>query len=339
MLLVADEDRFRDHWSGPGHPESAERLIAVRAGLLRAGALESESALIAANHASVLEITRVHDQKYVDWIRDTARVGGGHIDADTSFARDSWEVATLAAGVGLAAVQRLRVGAGSAAFLAIRPPGHHAVARRGMGFCLLNNIAITAAAIREAGERVAIIDIDAHHGNGTQEIFAADPNTLFVSLHQSPGYPGTGAASEVGVGAGLGATMNIPLPPGTGGTTYRYAFDEVVRPAVDAFCPDWILVSAGFDAHRDDPLTDMGLTAGDYVAITRAIMDLVPKPGRLIVFLEGGYDLVALGNSVEAMASTLLGNPNGVELPSEVELNAPAVASAVEARQRALDQA
>jgi acetoin utilization deacetylase AcuC-like enzyme len=175
-----------------------------------------------------------------------------------------------------------------------------------MGFCLLNNIAITAASLVAEGERVVIIDIDAHHGNGTQAAFYDNPDVMFVSLHQYPFYPGSGALAEVGDGAGAGLTMNLPFPAGTTGDAYRLALDEAIVPAVDLFAPTWLLVSAGFDAHRDDPLTDMGLSAGDFGDLTARLMSIAP-PGRRIFFLEGGYDLDALEHSVAASVAALGG--------------------------------
>src|SRR5262245_24106238 len=181
-----------------------------------------------------------------------------------------------------------------------------------MGFCLLNNIAITAAALRDQGRRVLIVDWDAHHGNGTQDMFYADADVLYVSMHEWPLYPGTGRLDEVGLGAGAGTTVNFPFPAGTTGDVYRAALDEVVAPLAERFQPDWVLISAGFDAHRADPLTGMGLRAGDFADLTAALVALAPR-GRTIHFLEGGYDLEALRDSVAATASTLVGAPKRPE--------------------------
>jgi acetoin utilization deacetylase AcuC-like enzyme len=175
-----------------------------------------------------------------------------------------------------------------------------------MGFCLLNNIGITARSLADAGHRVAIVDIDAHHGNGSQDAFYGDGDVLYVSFHQSPLYPGTGSAPEMGTGAGLGTTMNLPLPAGTMGDVYLRAFDELVAPALERFAPEWILVSAGFDSHRDDPLTDLGLTSGDLCDVVARILQHA-SPGRICMFLEGGYDLEALTHSVGASLSQALG--------------------------------
>jgi acetoin utilization deacetylase AcuC-like enzyme len=177
-----------------------------------------------------------------------------------------------------------------------------------MGFCLINNIAVAAAAIRDRGQRVLVVDWDAHHGNGTQDIFWADPAVAYVSLHEWPLYPGTGRLEEVGAGAGVGTTVNFPLPAGATGDVYLQAVDRVVAPLAEALRPDWVLVSAGFDGHRADPLTGLGLAAGDFADLTARVLELAP-PGRVICFLEGGYDLDALRDSVAATASTLLGRP------------------------------
>ena len=175
-----------------------------------------------------------------------------------------------------------------------------------MGFCLFNNVAVTAASIAAQGERVMVLDWDAHHGNGTQEIFYERSDVLYVSLHQFPFYPGTGALSEVGTGAGRGATVNLPFPAGTSGDAYRLAFDEVIAPLAEEFAPEWLLISAGFDAHRADPLTDLGLTAGDFSDLTSRTMHFVPR-GRLVAFLEGGYDLSSLGLCVGACVAAFGG--------------------------------
>ena len=179
-----------------------------------------------------------------------------------------------------------------------------------MGFCLLNNVAITAAALADRGERVLIVDFDAHHGNGTQDIFLADPRVLYVSFHEWPLYPGTGRHDEVGSGPGEGTTLNVPLPAGATGEHYLAALDRVVAPVVAAFDPHWVLVSAGFDAHRADPLTGLALSAGDYPLITERVLALAP-PGRSVVFLEGGYDLDALRDSVAATLPVLVGERPG----------------------------
>lgn len=237
-------------------------------------------------------------------LEDVVAVGGGWIDADTACSPRSLEAAHLAVGAGLGAVEALRRGEGDAAFCAVRPPGHHATRTQSMGFCLLSNIAIVARTLADAGERVWIFDFDAHHGNGTQDVFYDDPRVLFVSIHQWPLYPGTGRRSEIGDGDGTGTTINIPVPAGATGDVYLRAFDLVVAPAVERFAPTWLLISAGFDAHREDPLTELGLTAGDFAALTRRAVAMAPS-GRVLAMLEGGYDLRALRDSSLAVLGAL----------------------------------
>jgi acetoin utilization deacetylase AcuC-like enzyme len=253
----------------------------------------------------------------LDTLEQVCADGGGHLDADTVVSSGSWPAALRAAGAGLAAVEALERDGGEAAFLGVRPPGHHATGRIPMGFCLVNNVAVTAAALAARGERVCVVDYDAHHGNGTQDIFYADPLVCYVSLHEWPLYPGTGRLQDTGQGAGTGTTCNFPLPAGATGDVYLRAFDEVITPLVDGFGPGWVLVSAGFDAHRADPLTGLALSAGDYGQLGERVRALAPRPGRLIVFLEGGYDLEALRDGVAATLRVLVGEPaDATEAPT-----------------------
>lgn len=312
--MVETHPAYLEHETGAGHPERPARLDAVIAGLEASGVGE-DLMWTEPRRASREELELVHPAAHLDELEAFCAAGGGRIDADTSAGVDSWDAAVLAAGAGLDAIERLDRGEASAAFCVVRPPGHHATPRRSMGFCLLNNVAVAAAALAGRGERVVIYDWDAHHGNGTQDAFYADPRVLYVSAHQWPLYPGTGGLDETGFGPGQGYTINLPFPPGTTGDVYLAAFDEVVAPALERFDPTWAIVSAGFDAHRADPLTGLNLTAGDFADLTDRLLGVVP-PGRLLAFLEGGYDLQALALSAGAFVAGLAGLPFRPEPPT-----------------------
>ena len=304
-MLWVTHPLYFEHLTGSHHPERPSRLNAV-IDAARHHDLDGALLPVEPEPASRVDLERVHPAAYVDRLEQLSADGGGWIDADTVASTKSAVAAELAAGAGLTAVRELQAGRAAAAFCAVRPPGHHATRTQSMGFCLVSNIAVVAAALADAGERVWIFDFDAHHGNGTQDVFYEDPRVLFVSTHQWPLYPGTGWRTETGAGAGRGTTMNIPLPAHATGDVYLKAFDEVVAPAVERFAPTWLLISAGFDGHRADPITDLGLSAGDFAALTARAMSFVP-PGRTIAMLEGGYDLDALSASTRAVLGELAG--------------------------------
>jgi acetoin utilization deacetylase AcuC-like enzyme len=306
MLLLAAIDGRDHHDTGGWHPERPARLGAALAGVREAG-LEDAVRRVEPRAATLAELMRVHPLLYIDALEQLSEVGGGELDPDTVVSEGSASTARLAAGTGLAAIEALQRGDGEVAFVAVRPPGHHARRDRGMGFCLYNNVAVAAAALAAQGERVLVLDWDVHHGNGTQDIFWDDPNVLYVSTHQSPLYPGTGRITETGGARAPGGTMNLPFPAGTTGDVLLQALDEVVAPVVEGFGPTWVLASAGFDAHRDDPLAELRLTSGDFADIARRVAAFAPRPGRLALFLEGGYDLDALRRSVAASLSACLG--------------------------------
>jgi acetoin utilization deacetylase AcuC-like enzyme len=256
-----------------------------------------------ASEASRGDLEQVHDAAYLTAVERLAAAGGGHLDPDTAVNDVSFRAAALASGAAVAAVDAVVEGEVDRAFCGGRPPGHHAERARAMGFCLINHASVAAAhARRSSAARVAILDWDAHHGNGTQAIFYDDPSVLYVSLHQWPFYPGTGAAAERGAGSGEGTTVNIPVPAGIGEADYLELFDDVALPAVRAFAPDLLIVSAGFDAHRDDPLCSLGLTGGAFGRMTESVADI--GSGQVFV-LEGGYDLDALEESVLAVLTAV----------------------------------
>ena len=307
------------HRGPASHPERPDRIGAAVAGVEQSSLTKVALTADAVDRDALL---RVHDRAFVDALQAFCAGGGGVIDLDTYAVEASWEAAIHAAGAGATAVRALRSGAADVGFVAMRPPGHHAERARAMGFCLFNNVAIVASSLTGEGQRVAIVDWDVHHGNGTQDLFADDPEVLYVSMHQHPFYPGTGSADEIGEGAGEGLTINIPMPEGAGGAEYREAMSRIVVPVVEQFSPDWLLVSAGYDGHVNDPLAGIRLTDGDYAAMSSGLVPLVP-PGRTVFFLEGGYDLAAVR---DAVAATLDGHA-GVWRPQEKGFRAETMVS------------
>jgi acetoin utilization deacetylase AcuC-like enzyme len=303
-VLIYTHSSCLAHSAGPGHPESPSRLQAV----LEALAADKFANLdrIEAPRVSRAQLELVHAPSLIDEVfRSAPREGYARLDPDTAMSPDSLEAAQRAAGAVCAAVDALIDGKATRAFCAVRPPGHHATRDTAMGFCLFNNVAIGAAhALARGLERVAIVDFDVHHGNGTQDIFYDDPRVLYVSTHQAPLYPGTGRREETGAGN----ILNMPLPRGAASTEFRTAFEQIILPRLREFAPQLVMISAGFDAHRLDPLADLNLVADDYAWVTSELVDIAQKyaSGRVVSSLEGGYSLSALRESAAAHVAALL---------------------------------
>lgn len=297
--LLLHHAAFLEHLTPVGHPERPDRLRALHQALDAAefAALQRVEAPLGEAETALL----AHPERYVEAIRKAIPAEGlTRIDPDTVASPGSWEAALRAIGAGTNAVDAVARGAAANAFAALRPPGHHAEAARAMGFCLFNTIAIVAryAQKKHGMERVAIVDWDVHHGNGTQAIFWSDPSVLYASTHQMPLFPGTGAASETG----SGNIFNVPLSPGDGPERFRAAFEQRILPALETFQPDLILISAGFDAHFRDPLAEINLQADDFSWATAEVMEIADRfaGGRVVALLEGGYDLIGLSDSAAA---------------------------------------
>lgn len=301
-MILAWSDRFLGHDTGD-HVEHPHRAFAIKERLMKSRMLAQIPDMYVQSVPMAL-LERVHDPRYLDALARFAQQGGGWIDADTFVGTDSLQVASLAAGASSETVRQIVTGKAKRGFALGRPPGHHATRSRAMGFCLYNNVAVAAAAALEAGiERIAIIDWDVHHGNGTQDIFYDRRDVLFTSIHQYPFYPGSGGARERGQGAGEGQTINVPLGAGAGDEAYLRVFDNVIAPAVRSYEPEIILVSAGFDAHARDPLGGMRVTEHGFAELAERAAVLAEDlcDGRIAAVLEGGYDVDALARSVEAV--------------------------------------
>jgi acetoin utilization deacetylase AcuC-like enzyme len=307
---IVDDDRFQLHDTGPHHPENAGRVTAVRAALARE-AWREQLIAIAALPAELSVIESTHRSDYIRRAESACRAGAPFLDTrDVTVSAQSFDTALLAAGAPLALADAIVAGRIDNGFALVRPPGHHAEHAAAMGFCLFNNVAILARYLqrRYGVDKVAIVDWDVHHGNGTQHTFEEDPSVLFISTHQYPYYPGSGAAYETGSGRGRGATLNCPMPAGATDSAYEWAFSTQILPALSAFKPEWIIVSAGFDAHRDDPLADIALTTACFAWMTARLREVAAEwaNGRIISVLEGGYNLERLGDCVATHVAGLM---------------------------------
>ena len=304
---VVIDPAYLKHLPGDSHPERPERIQVL---LDLANALEREKFnLLVPRAATRAEIEGIHEPAHVRLVESTSSVNHYALDGDTITSRDSFAVSVLAAGGFLRLLDSIAAKESSSGFALVRPPGHHASFNRAMGFCLFNTIAIGAAYLKKqyGAKKILIMDWDVHHGNGTQDCFYEDPSVLFISTHQYPYYPGTGAINEVGAGPGEGYTINIPLPAGCSDQEYMEVFQHVVIPAAERFQPEWILVSAGFDPHRRDPLGGMRVSEEGFGGMADALFGVARRfsDARIALALEGGYDLAALSNSVAAVLSAL----------------------------------
>lgn len=319
---------FLEHLTPPNHPEHPQRVEMAIETIKALNWLERDGLVqLPAREATSDELAIAHDRAYIQKVADACQrvareaANGGRktrfFATDTYVSAKSYEAAAKAAGASLVAIDAVMNGEVNNAYCLVRPPGHHALPDEAMGFCLFNNVAIAAryALDRYGLERVMIIDYDVHHGNGTQDIFYEDPRVLYFSIHQAPFYPGTGASDELGEGDGLGTTINVPLPAGTGYETYDPVFRQVMAPAADRFDPQLILVSAGFDAHWSDPLGSMNISTAGFAQLTKIIIDLAQQlcNGRLVMVQEGGYSLEAMGACVATCVNFLLGDDAAVD--------------------------
>ena len=303
-LALVDDPLFCQHLAPAGHPERPERLHAARAAIAHAD-FDLHRTDLATRAATNDELVRVHDEAYLETLGQAAGQAG-YFDEDTFYSAQSVAAARAGAGAAIVITETLLDRRADFGLALLRPPGHHARPSGAMGFCLLNNVAVAAAHARARGvQRVAIVDFDVHHGNGTQEMFYDDPSVLFVSLHQSPLYPGSGAAEERGRGDGRGYTVNVPLSAGAGDAAYGAAIERIVAPVLEQYRPGLLLFSAGFDAHSRDPLAQMELTDAGFQAIVRRTLGALEAGVPVGLSLEGGYDLIGLGSSLGAVLAGL----------------------------------
>jgi acetoin utilization deacetylase AcuC-like enzyme len=349
MLTIFTTPRYSDHLTPPGHPERVERSEVMQ--VIAAEFRQRGGAAVEPRRASDEEIARVHDHDYISLIRETAGRATA-LDADTFTSPETYDVACLAAGAAVSAVDHVLdggpreaapttaatdVAVSRRALALVRPPGHHAERSRAMGFCFFNNIAIAAAHARARGlQRVAIVDYDVHHGNGTQWSFYSDPSVLFISSHQFPYYPGTGAAEDIGTAEGKGFTVNLPLAAGATDADYELAYTRIALPVLRRFRPELILISAGFDAYMEDPLGGMRVTAPYFGRLTAAIADVADEccGGRLVAVTEGGYDLKGLAESLRHVIRALNGDARlaGFDTPRDAAPRGEATVNAVTPR-------
>lgn len=307
--LVYD-DIFLEHKTTPGHPERPERLVEIIKRLKTAG-IYSDLLQVQPAPAELSRLKEVHSDEYIERARHSCERNAGYLDSlDVPISARSYEAAVMAAGGMIAAIDAVMDKKAANAFCAVRPPGHHALEDQALGFCIFNNVAIGAKYIQKKHElaKVLIVDWDVHHGNGTQATFYDDPTVLYFSTHQYPFYPGTGSRVERGSGKGLNYTINVPLPAGSGDKVYLDAFEKELRPAALDFSPDFVLVSAGFDAHENDLLGQMAVTADGFGRLTEIVKAIAEKccQGRLVSTLEGGYHLGGLAASVESHIRVLM---------------------------------
>ena len=307
--------RFLDHDTGAGHPEQPARLTAA-VSALDAEPWRAQLRDLSPGAADLRWIETTHRLDYIRHAEATCAAGAAYLDTpDVAISRGSYEIACLAAGAGLGLADALVAGQIDNGFALLRPPGHHAERAMALGFCVFNNVAILARYLQQQHglDKIAILDWDVHHGNGTQHSFEEDPSVLYVSLHQYPHYPGTGSANECGSGRGRGATLNCPMPAGATDSAYERAFQEQVLPTLAQFRPEVILISAGFDAHRDDPLADVQLSTDCYGWMTARVMEVAERyaGGRVLSLLEGGYHLQRTGECVARHLAVLSGQARG----------------------------